>query len=145
VPLTRADVIAYLAGTLGSWLATAGIPATDTAGALKEPLDTAFRLLGIAEADLANPDLSPYSSLLVIDLATVTTLERVRDTLASQPDVRIGDVQVSTAALLTSLDTRLGEARARVAARPDGPILDTDGYIGTGRLVLPGGVSAVAS
>lgn len=93
--MTRADSLAYLAGTLAQWLTDAGLASTDSAGALKEPIDDALLMTGTAYADLedatvADADIYGYRKVL-----RYTGLLRIQDAIGSRVDLQLDGPQMS--------------------------------------------------
>ena len=79
-----------MAGELADVLSLAGLAATDTSGALKEPLDRAFRALGVAEADLAGAAAADGDEERAIAYASYFVLSRAAGALAGRVDVSVG-------------------------------------------------------
>lgn len=88
--LARADLVTAVAGELADVLTLAGIAATDTSGALKEPLDRVFRALGVAEAGLASATVADGDEQRAIAYAAYFVLSRAVGALASRVDVSLG-------------------------------------------------------
>jgi hypothetical protein len=124
--VTRSDLTTYLGGTLGELIAAVGMAATDTAGALKEPIDAALRLLGVDRADRATAEVDDDDGDAYEALATVTTLERLEQAAAALFDVSVrGD-----SFRLSQLFAALEKIRARLASARANPILAP--YLGGG-------------
>jgi hypothetical protein len=85
--VTRADVVAHLSAALPEFLAAAGMDQADTAGDLKEPIDAALRLLGVARADRPTYEVADADGDAYEALARLTTMERVVAALGRKFDV----------------------------------------------------------
>lgn len=104
----RADATAYVAAVLSASLATAGLAATDTTGALMEPLnaaEAALELVTIPEADVAGTEAA-YMSLVRYHV-----LLRIRDEVASRFDIGTGGDSYRLSQSLAGIEKLIGEAR----------------------------------
>lgn len=88
--LSRAQLTTALAGKLAQALALAGLAATDSSGALKEPLDETFRALGVGEAGLAAAVAADGAEAKALAFATFFGWDRVVAALVSKMDVKAG-------------------------------------------------------
>lgn len=83
--LTRANLIAAVAGELAGVLTLGGFTSADTTGNCKEPADSAFRALGTAQADLATATVDDgdeqqaiaYLRYFVVDKAVWNTTAKM--------------------------------------------------------------------
>lgn len=135
MPLLRADLAAYVVGALGQPLSAAGVSTADVSGGIKEPLDDALRRLGISEEALAAPDLTPYSPALVLAMAYLAVLERIRVGAVSVASVRVGDASVTREGFIAGIDRMLAEARSRVLEL-GGAASAGDEWIGQGTILF---------
>lgn len=126
--MTRADARTYLAATLAEPLADAGLGTTDTAGALKEVIDSALLMIGTAYADLATAEIT--SDILgyraVLDYAG---LKRCYDAILARVDIQLDGPQMSKN---RSQAVRQMENRIKIARDAAGPYLSTGDFaVGT--------------
>lgn len=115
--MNRAQSIAYLASAYPELFGAAGIatPASDTGTGYA--VDDALRAYGVAEADLANEDVT--SSLTgYLALVRYHGLRRLRSALASKVDIRIGvpELEKKRSQAFKMASDLLAEAEADVAA-----------------------------
>jgi hypothetical protein len=91
--VSRADALSYLVGTYGTGarnlLSEASVPATDTAGGLKEPIDSAYLLL-FNDADLIGEPVEGTSAEAFYAALDYTALTRVLLGLNRRLDVDVG-------------------------------------------------------
>ncbi len=75
--MSRAALVTEVAGELSQALAELGIAATDTAGALREPINRTFRALGAAEEALLTSPIADGDEDKAIAFATYFVLNRL--------------------------------------------------------------------
>ena len=114
--LSRAAAAALAAAEHAELLEALGVGTTDTAGALKEPLDAALRLIGVPESGLATAtvadgDIAPFLAAL-----RWTVLRRLRNAAAARVTVSAPGLGVSKAAsdYARHLDSLVEAARQEV-------------------------------
>lgn len=84
--MTRSDATSYLSGILAQLLTDAGLGTTDTAGALKEVIDDALLMTGVAYDDLATATVASADVLgfrLVLTYAALLRIDGARGDRAS--------------------------------------------------------------
>ena len=89
--LTRAGLVTTVAQPLQDVLDLGGVLLTDTAGAMKEPVDDTFRHLNVAEADLLTAEITDGNERKAIAYLRYFTLERVLYAVAAKRDVSAKD------------------------------------------------------
>jgi nucleotide-binding universal stress UspA family protein len=120
--MDRADATTYLTGLYGTGtdnlLGLAGVAATDTTGGLKEPIDEALALLGVAWSELATATVTDADAPAALALLRTTTLRRVLTGLndKTKQDLEIGEVKLKGSQLVAKVERLLADAQA-VAAR----------------------------
>lgn len=91
--MNRAAALAYLGEQFGTLATELGMTATDDTAGYKAPIDTALRVVGTAEADLATAviadDVARY--LAALDYAALQHLWRKA---AARVDISVGDPAV---------------------------------------------------
>lgn len=129
--MSRADATSYLAGTLAQLLSDAGLGSTDTAGALKEPIDDALLATGtdyadLASATVANADVVGFR--LVLDYTGVLRCYRA---IAHRVDVQLDGPQMSKtrSQAVRQLEKLVDDARK--AAEPHMSAASSDWGFGT--------------
>lgn len=85
--MTRAQLTTTLGGELAEALTLAGLASTDTSGALKEPIDRAFRQLDTDEADLATAEVADGDEAKAIAFAMFFVLDRIVSALLRKMNV----------------------------------------------------------
>lgn len=137
--LSRAELATAVSGELAGVLTLAGFAATDTSGAMKEPLDRTFRALGVTESGLAAatvPDGSEeraiaYLRYFVIDKAVYATTAKM--------NVKAGSASANLREQHENL-LRL-QASALAVAQSYGLSLPGNGLSGVMPIPYAGGVS----
>jgi hypothetical protein len=79
----RADAATYLASTLSTWLTQAGLGNEDDLEQLKEPIDDALLLMGVAEDDLVTATISDTFGFRKV--LRYTALMRIWDAFGDRP------------------------------------------------------------
>jgi hypothetical protein len=90
VALSRVQLVAEVGGSLANVLTVTGLAATDTAGALKEPINAALRAMGVAETNLGSTavDLVPDGAEpKALAFARFFVLDRAVDAVQDLTDV----------------------------------------------------------
>lgn len=115
--MTRADLASYLANVHGALLAEAGVAATDTAGALKEPVDDALLALGTDYADLATATIASADIVGARKLGNLAVLERVYRAVLNRVDIEIDgpETRKRRSQMVGNLKTALDAAKAEAA------------------------------
>lgn len=85
--LPRANLAASIAGELAEVLGLAGLGTTDVSSALKEPLDRAFRAMGVAELSLPTASAADGQEARALAYATYFTLDRALAALVGKMNV----------------------------------------------------------
>lgn len=96
--MTRTVLAQTAAAELAPLLRASGIPASDTIGALKEPLDRALRALGVPEADLPAAVVPDGLEVRALAYAAHTIAQRAALLLAPTPQAAAFQPIVSEAA-----------------------------------------------
>lgn len=110
--LTRAQLVAVLAGEVEQAYSLASLPLTDTTGALKEPVDRTYRELGTAEADIATAEVSTGGERRAIAFATYYAIRRAWYAVVDVAiNVSSGGSSLSLNQDFTNLKALLDEAR----------------------------------
>lgn len=110
--MTRADVVAYLASVILVPLREAGVEAEDSAGNLKEPLDTTLREMGYAESELATA--IPDDTLAYLALAEYNALGLTLSRLADRMDVGVDGDSFRLNQVFANVEKLMEKAKARV-------------------------------
>lgn len=114
--ITRAALVTRFGATLPEVLAFAGLPTTDSAGGLKEPLDDALSALGVADEDLANVSIT-VARAAAITVGRYYVLLRIRDAIAhNQTDFKAGDVELKRKQYLDWLDKEIALSQASASS-----------------------------
>ncbi len=77
--MTRAELVGEVIGLLSQALTDIGIPATDTAGALREPVNRTLRALGAAQAGLTTAVVADGDEEKAIAFGRYFVLDRLVD------------------------------------------------------------------
>ncbi len=113
--MTREEVAAVLGAELAVPLADAGMAATDTAGALKEPIDRALRGLGYAESALATAEPDDAPGFLA--LATYEALRAILKRMTSFTAMALpGGLSLHDEQSVKHVENLLKQAKEDVAA-----------------------------
>ena len=129
--MDRAGVAGLVGSDLSAVLAAAGMAATDSAGALKEPIDRALRSMGYGEAALAGA--APADGALFEAQAQYETLRTVLRRLGDQTNLGLGTTSLSLNQLFANVKALLAEAEDRVRSLGGAP---GGSGVGTGALDL---------
>lgn len=93
--LTRAQLVTATAGEWAQVLTLAGLAATDTSGALKEPIDKTFRALDVTEANLATATVVDGGEEQALAYAAYFVLARAVAATVSKMTVAAGTTKAS--------------------------------------------------
>jgi hypothetical protein len=113
--VTRAWVAAEMARRLGTILTAAAIgPSPTEAGELKEPIDDALRMLGVAEDDLATDEFPDAAGALA--LVKLTTLKAAHAKIATRFDIGRQGTSLRLQQTVATLERMIKAAEADVVA-----------------------------
>lgn len=129
--MNRSDATTYIANSLNTVLAAAGVTATDTAGGLKEVIDDSLRALGYAEATLATADTTLDETTGYLALLRFFTLRKVFQAVALKVDLAVGQDSKKWSQAKDAVKDMLSEAR-----RDAKPWMETDESFGMFHLNL---------
>lgn len=114
--LTRAQLNTAVTGELAGVLTLAGFAATDTSGAMKEPLDSTFRALGEDESDLATATVADGDETKAIAYLRYFTVDKAVWNTTAKMNVKAGSATANQREqhenLLKLLAHALGQAQA---------------------------------
>lgn len=125
--LTRAQAATAVANRSGRALVNVGLATTDTAGALKEPLDDTFLALGVPYANLATATVQDDDLGKFLAVAAVFVLRRALDEASGFADVAATGLGVSKRKSQIVQNLTMLLARAEAAAEAYG----VTGMVGT--------------
>jgi hypothetical protein len=116
MPLTRADAAQIAAAEFSELLAALGVGTADASGALKEPLDAALRLIGVAESGLPSATVADSDAETFLAALRWTVLRRLRNAAAARVTISAPGLGVSKAAsdYARHLDGLVEQARQEV-------------------------------
>ena len=114
--LSRSDAAQIAAAEFAEVFDALGVGTTDTAGALKEPLDAAYRLLGVPESGLATATVADGDIETFLAALRWTVLRRLRNAAAARVTVSASAIGVSKSAsdYARHLDSLVEAARQEV-------------------------------
>lgn len=131
--MNRTALLAYLNAEYATLIREAQILTTDAAGGLKYPIDSAYRKLAVAEADLATATTDKVEAIQA--LGDYYTLRRIARTLATRVDYGSTAVEGQRPRVFEHIE-RLMQSAAETAASL-GYAVDSDGGgWGIGKLSL---------
>lgn len=138
--LTRAQLVAALVGELGEVLDPAQLAATDTTGAMKEPVDRTLRAMGVADASLATATVATGAEAKAIAYGLYFTLWRATNALVGQMDVGSAGASAKLRQQFENVRDRMKEA-LRIA-QGYGLTVASEGYTGIDPVPYVGGITA---
>lgn len=132
--MNRSDSVTYLSEQFGTIAAELGVTATDTTAGYKAPIDTALRLIGTAEGDIATADITSDVTgyLAALDYTALLRFQRM---YATRVDISIGEPAVDKKRSQSFKNLAELLAQAKDAAIAAG-VLDTANGWTVGRLNL---------
>jgi hypothetical protein len=140
VTLSRAQLIAVVAGELDDVLTLAKLTAVDDAPNLKGPIDRTFRAIGVAEAGLAAATVADGGEQQAIAYATYFVLQRATWALTDRMDVSGARGGAKLRQRFENVRDRLDEALS--IAQHYGLAIPGNGAITRHPLIYAGGVSS---
>ena len=120
--ITRTNAVDYLKGLYGSGagnlLGAANVPATDTLGGLKEPINDALLGLGTSWTALPTATVEDSETARFLAILRLATLERILAGLnaKTQLDLKAGDVELKGSQLVAKVERMRARAEAEVIA-----------------------------
>jgi hypothetical protein len=116
MPLTRTDAAQIAAAEFAELCEALGVGTADTSGEMKEPIDAALRLLGVAEANLPAATVSDADVAAFLAALRWTVLRRLRNAAAARVTVSAPALGVSKVAsdYARHLDGLVEQARQEV-------------------------------
>lgn len=139
--LTRAQFVTTLAGQWGEVLSLAGVDATDVTGAMKEPVDQAFRALDTAEADLATASVATGSEEKGLAYGSYYLLVKCWQAVARKMNMGSAGAKADLAQQYDHVKELLGHALA--TAQRWGLSVPGEGFSGVYPLAYVGGTTDV--
>lgn len=109
--LTRAQLNTAVTAELAGVLSLAGFAATDTSGAMKEPLDRALRALGESESALAAASVADGSEAKAIAYLRYFVLDKAVLATTSKMNVKAGSASANLREQHENLKQQRDEAR----------------------------------
>ncbi len=116
--MSRAELVGEVGGLLAQALAVVGMPATDTAGALREPVNQTLRALGVAQATLATAIVADGQEATAVAFARYFVLDRLVDAAHDLINLSApGGARLEQQGTVASLKAQRDEARTIAVAR----------------------------
>lgn len=132
--MNRSDSVTYLSEQFGTIAAELGVTATDTTAGYKAPIDTALRLVGITETDLATAEVT--ANIVTYQTALdFTTLQYLWRKASVRVDITVGTPAVSKKR--SQVFAQIGDMlKAARSAAEDAGVLDGAASWQAGRIGL---------